>query len=293
MKTKCLFLLLWALSLPLVQAQVEHNYILTCANGGISYQNVQKKESAGTTAVKVVGAILEASAGSNTSTEQHPEYIDAIRTAIAGAVGSAKRIRLADGHFIDMKESGCDLYYDGSVSTINATRRIRTWEDDKKKTHQETEYKATLVGNMNLKNAQTDEVELTIPLNSSAYSDTWMSTVDNAMSYCIERMQDHILNRLNMAYPLHASIVEGSTVKKDKQKEVFIDLGTNFGATKGMTFAVFLVGNVAGHETKKDIGRLRIIEVQGEEISLCKVTKGGRDIKSALDDGETLLITSN
>ena len=40
------------------------------------------------------------------------------------------------------------------------------------------------------------------------------------------------------------------------------------------------------------IGRLKIEEVEGDEISLCKVTKGADKIKTALDEDQTLLITS-
>jgi hypothetical protein len=47
---------------------------------------------------------------------------------------------------------------------------------------------------------------------------------------------------------------------------------------------------IAGREAKKQIGKLRVEEVQGEDISLCKVQSGGRDIKTALDSGETLVI---
>ena len=53
---------------------------------------------------------------------------------------------------------------------------------------------------------------------------------------------------------------------------------------------VYTVKMVAGKEAKKQIGKLKIEDVQGDDISLCKVQSGGRDIKKALDDGETLVI---
>lgn len=96
----------------------------------------------------------------------------------------------------------------------------------------------------------------------------------------------------NAIFPLHASIIEAGEVKKDKQKEVFIDLGAANGAYKGVQFDVFLVKTVAGKEARTMIGRLKIEEVQGDEISLCKVTKGSDKIKNALDQGQTLMITS-
>ena len=61
---------------------------------------------------------------------------------------------------------------------------------------------------------------------------------------------------------------------------------------KGQQFDVFLVKTIAGKEAKTIIGRLKIEEVEGDEISLCKVTKGADMIKTALDENHVLLITS-
>ena len=61
---------------------------------------------------------------------------------------------------------------------------------------------------------------------------------------------------------------------------------------KGLQFDVFLVKTIAGKEAKTMIGRLKIEEVEGDEISLCKVIKGADKIKTALDEDQTLLITS-
>ena len=44
--------------------------------------------------------------------------------------------------------------------------------------------------------------------------------------------------------------------------------------------------------TRKQIGRLRVKDIEGDEVSLCKVTSGGKDIKAALDAEKQLLIIS-
>lgn len=49
---------------------------------------------------------------------------------------------------------------------------------------------------------------------------------------------------------------------------------------------------IAGKEARTIIGRLKIEEVDGDEISLCKVTKGSDKIKTALDEGQTLMVVS-
>lgn len=294
-KTILFTLLFQLLFFSNVLAQTNKNVIFRCAKGDISYVIAKEaKQSTTKTVGNVLGQILELSAGQNTTIENHPEYADAIRSAIAGAIGNARRITVIDGKFISGEIAPGDpaLYFDGSISSITTTRRLRTWEDDDKKKHEETEYKGNITAVINLKDAHTDAIVKSISINSSSYSEYWLATSDKALGYTLDNMKQQITNSLNYAYPLYASIVEGSTVKKDKQKEVFIDLGEPSGVYSGLHFAVYSVQNIAGKEAKKEIGRIKINEVMGDEISKCKVIRGGKEIKEAIDNGATLLITS-
>jgi hypothetical protein len=110
------------------------------------------------------------------------------------------------------------------------------------------------------------------------------------MMKALENLSGRVTRYYNRWLPLTAKVLEGARDKKDKQKEVYIDLGSAEGAYPGLHMAVYTVKTVAGREAKKQIGKLRVEEVQGEDISLCKVQSGGRDIKTALDSGETLVI---
>lgn len=292
---KKVYIILTSLLLSIgVQAQVERNIIFTCAAGNIIYSEpTPQKETVAKTVGKILGTALEATAGSATTTTKHPEYIDALRASIIGGVGNARRVRTVDGQFESIAESGCDMYVEATISSISTTHRTRVWEDKDKKKHTASEYKGNVTGNITFKSVNSDEIIKTLTINTSAYSESWLATEDKALGYCLSSIKNWITDRLNSSYPLHASIVEGAREKKDKEKEVYIDLGSPSGVYKGMTFTVYVVGQVAGRETKKQIGKLRITEVEGDEISLCKVTKGGKDIKSSLDAGKTLLITSN
>ena len=80
--------------------------------------------------------------------------------------------------------------------------------------------------------------------------------------------------------------------KKDKQKELYIDLGTAHGLQEGVHFDVYAIGSIGGKETRKEIGRLKVKSIEGDEVSLCKVTSGGKDIKAAIDAQQQLLIIS-
>ena len=120
----------------------------------------------------------------------------------------------------------------------------------------------------------------------------WMTSGERAVTNALERLTARVADYYNHLFPLHASIIEKGESKKDKQKDVYIDLGAADGVYKGQQFDVLTVATIAGREARTLIGRLKIEEIEGDDISLCKVTKGSDKIKTALDEGQTLLIVS-
>lgn len=285
-----------ALALALtVEAQVERNVTYRCARGNLTYtEPVQKKESTSKTVGKIFGSVLQAAAGVSNTTTDYPQYADAVKDAIMGGIGSARRINVIDGSFLpgELAEGETAMYCDASVSNISCTTRIMTWEDKDKKKHERTEYRGNIVGTMNLKDAKNDQIVITHTVNSSSWVSSWADTPDKAIGYAIDGMKDYIRTMLNNAFPIYANIVEGARATDTKSKEVYINVGEAIGCYNGMHFNVYTVKTVAGKEAKKQIGQLRVTETMGDDISLCKVQRGGAEIKTAIDAGETLLITS-
>lgn len=89
--------------------------------------------------------------------------------------------------------------------------------------------------------------------------------------------------------------------KKDKVPQYYAQIGltlhlkdpaTAHGLQEGVHFDVYAIGNIGGKETRKEIGRLKVKSIEGDEVSLCKVTSGGKDIKAAIDAQQQLLIIS-
>ena len=95
----------------------------------------------------------------------------------------------------------------------------------------------------------------------------------------------------NECYPIRANIIERGVEKRDKTKEVYIDVGSRF-IGEDIHFNVYVVGQVAGRETRKQIGRIRVRETMGDDVSLCKVQKGGKEIKAAFDRGDAIVAIS-
>ena len=145
---------------------------------------------------------------------------------------------------------------------------------------------------LTVKDAKTGEVIANTSVNGRGTEFSSTSTSDQAIREAIARLAGSVTAWLNKYRPLQANIVEGAAAKKNKQKEVYIDLGSSEGAYAGLHMGVFQVKTVAGREAKSQIGKLRIEEVEGDDISLCKVQSGGKDIKAALDAGETLKVLS-
>ena len=56
-----------------------------------------------------------------------------------------------------------------------------------------------------------------------------------------------------------------------------------------MHLTVYSVKTIAGRYARKELGKLKITDVMGDDISLCKVTSGGKNIKAALDEGQQVV----
>ncbi len=182
-----------------------------------------------------------------------------------------------------------NLIVDGTVNYISTTRELRTRSDKKEKI---PEFYAQIGLTLNLKDAASGNVinSQVFEVNKSSWS--WFKSTDSAIKDALEGLRKKLVRYYNSAFPYSAHILERGTEKKDKQKELYIDLGASHGLQEGTHLAVYVIGSIGGKETRKQIGRLKVNAVEGDEVSLCKVVSGGKDIKAALDAGEQLLIIS-
>lgn len=288
MKKNSIMLCILALlvSISAQAAQEGRNAVFTTALNSLQYTPKESKQTAG----KVIGEVLTAIVAGETTKEMEG-YEEAVRAAVLKGLSGARRIKAIDGQLSQEEAAQPNTWYvDGTISTISSTTKIDTWEDKDKKKHSRTLYSGVVGVTLHFKDAHTDEVLFSPTFNITSSDTSWLDTAQGALNSAIVALSNRITRYLNQALPLSALIIEGAREKKDKAKEVYIDLGDDDGCVKGMHFDVFTVRTVAGHEAKKKVGRLKVTDVQGDDISLCKVQSGGRDIKSAIDAGEQLLI---
>ena len=261
-------------------AQSDKNVCYRVRIGAVEYTVPEQKTTVGS----VIGGVAEAALTGKT-TLRLPAYADAVKASVVSGIGNAMRLTVLE----DTSTEG-DYVVSGSISNISTTTRL---EAPVKKGASGTEYfKALISVTVNITNASNGEV---IDSHTFRISDSdlgWMGSRDRAMSDALAILSKRVASYYNSLFPLHAAVVERGDTDKDKQKTVYIDLGSALNVTEGMQFDVYSVREIAGKEARAEIGRLKISKIMGEDISMCKVTKGDRQLKTALDNNETLVVTS-
>ena len=235
---------------------------------------------------EVASAILDVLADQTTTEE--PGYTDALRASVIMALGNVRRFTVTDGRQVSPNEN-TNIIADGTINYISITRELKLASNKKDKIPQ---FYAQISLTLNLKDAATGTLlnSQVFEVNKSGWS--WVNSNDTAIKNALESLRKKVEKFYNTAFPYTAHILERGVEKKDKQKELYIDLGAAHGLQKGTHFDVFVIGNIGGKETRKQIGRLKVKSVEGDEVSLCKVTSGGKDVKAALDAQQQLLIVS-
>ena len=256
--------------------------------GNVVYTHHDDKMSAGDAVGKVLTGVL-----TGKTSVQATNYEEDVKSAIVKGLSSAYRFRFNDGllRLDDVVQEG-NLVVDALITNIQAKSSSRTRKDNDGKTHVDTWYTGIVEATLTLKDAKTGEVIANPTVNGQGSGNSNFDTSDKAIQDAINRLSGRITSWLNKFRPLQANIIEGAAAKKDKQKEVYIDLGSSEGAFEGLHMGVYEVKNIAGREARAEIGKLRIVAVEGEDISRCKVQSGAKDIKAALDAGLQLRVLS-
>ena len=234
----------------------------------------------------VVGAVLDVLADQTTTEE--PGYSDALRASVIMALSNVRRFKVTDGLQVAPNDA-TNFIVDGTINYISITRELKLASNKKDKIPQ---FYAQISLTLNIKDVTTGTVlnSQVFEVNKTGWS--WVNSTDTAIKNALETLRKRLEKYYNTAFPYTAHILERGTEKKDKQKELYIDLGASHGMRTGTHFTVYILGSIGGKETRKQIGRLKVTSVEGDEVSLCKVSSGGKDIKAALDAQQKLLIIS-
>lgn len=276
-----------SLTVSAQDTQTNRNQVYNIMLNNVEYTHRDEKLSAG----EAVGQILSGVLTGQTSV-QASKYEDDVKNAIIKGLSGAHRFRYNDGlaQLKDVVQEG-NIVVNAVITNIQAessTSSLKLKDDVKTS----TTYRGIVEAMLTLKDLKTGEVIANPSFGGKGTSFSSYSTSDKAIKEAIAHFATRITAWLNKYSPLQAIIIEGTAAKKDKQKEVYIDLGSSEGAYEGLHMGVFQVKKIGGREAKSQIGKLKIEAVEGDDISRCKVQSGGKDIKAAIDAGEKLRVIS-
>lgn len=276
-----------SLTVSAQDTQTNRNQVYNIMLNNVEYTHRDEKLSAG----EAVGQILSGVLTGQTSV-QASKYEDDVKNAIIKGLSGAHRFRYNDGlaQLKDVVQEG-NIVVNAVITNIQAessTSSLKLKDDVKTS----TTYRGVVEAMLTLKDLKTGEVIANPSFGGKGTSFSSYSTSDKAIKEAIAHFATRITAWLNKYSPLQANIIEGTAAKKDKQKEVYIDLGSSEGAYEGLHMGVFQVKKIGGREAKSQIGKLKIEAVEGDDISRCKVQSGGKDIKAAIDAGEKLRVIS-
>lgn len=124
---------------------------------------------------------------------------------------------------------------------------------------------------------------------------TFAST--NPMENVVAHMARSLTERMQRLCPSVAprAAVSGFVVKtddeaKNKTHTLYINLGTAQELRKGDVLNVYALKTVGNYSGRELVGSVSVADVQGPELSYCKVKKGERDIFAAIQTGATLVV---
>lgn len=219
---------------------------------------------------------------------QDQSYMPAVRNGIVKGLSFVRRFIYKDVPPEQLRKEAQESGTTGYIADCTVTS-LGSYLDIKSSS--KTMY-GSVTFSISLKNAVTDEVVTTKQFDE--YYGLYGPTIlpENAINNAIDYATSDVAVYFSSMFPFQGSIIEKGGSKSDKQKEVYINLGNNWSVYVGQKFHVYTVQYIAGREAKREIGKLKVKEVMGEDISFCKVTSGGSEIKKQLDQGATVIVVS-
>ncbi len=188
-----------------------------------------------------------------------------------------------------MRELGADYIITGRVNGYSRDKKRVSTEliTGEKKTY--TRYTVKLQFTINALNAADGSVVGTEIINESSSS---IKSYEEAMLDVLKSLDYEVELFIQKYFPLEIFIAEISSQKRGKAKEVLIAAGSELGIEKGDKFKVLEITMLSGMKREKEIGKIRVKEVEGTNFSMCKVNNGGEEIFKKFNEGKKIVCVS-
>lgn len=165
-----------------------------------------------------------------------------------------------------------------------------------------TNYKASATFILRMVNALDGTLigskTFTLPKTFSVGKLTGLVIVNKSQDEAVQAIKGEITKAMKdfvaETFPVAGTIEEVESLSKNnKEIETFyISIGSVDGLVKGEKLDVKTERKVGQKTASKVIGEVEVVDIVGDDISLCKVKKGGADIKAAYDAGQNIKVST-
>lgn len=221
------------------------------------------------------------------------QWVTKLKSGILEGLTSTGRLDVVDGATLgglssvtaeaiaQLREAGAKYYLEATLETITTS----TDSYDGK-----TMYKAKMEYAYQLYDV-TSAATLINKKNSHYGSSS--DGFDAATADAFGLVDNDLVALVNNVFRVSAEIkAVNETHPKKGIKSVYLGAGSSDGVVKGNIFEIFKVMDVAGELITEKIGEMKVVEVKSASLSLCNVTKGGKELQDALDNDIPIQVTS-
>lgn len=221
------------------------------------------------------------------------QWVAKMRSSILQGLTSTGRLDVVDGAamnglpsvtseaILKLKEAGIQYYLEAALETI--TTSTETYDG-------KTSYKAKMEYTYQLYDVSSGA---TVSNMKDSHYGSSTNGYDAAIADSFSLVDNDIVSMVNNVFRVSAEIkAVNETHPKKGIKSVYLGAGSSDGVTKDNIFEIFKVMDVAGEKITEKIGEMKVVEVKSANLSLCNVTKGGKELQDAMDNEIPVQVTS-
>ena len=246
------------------------------------------------------------------------KYAETVRSAVMEGLHASNRVNIIDidtndalkveadrrdsgvsaGDKLDrlamMGQEGADFIIQGVVNDITISETVTTDSKGNKSYSYEPVYAFTLKVIDPKTGKITETQSFKIPNGIFDFSGFTILAYspDEAVTAYSKIIPKKLNKFINAAFPIQGIVLEMADTKGSEVKTLYISVGDALGAKKGQKYDVREVRTIAGRESRKTIGEIEVVDVEGDDISLCKVKKGGKEIYKSISGENKVIVTS-
>lgn len=190
-----------------------------------------------------------------------------------------------------MVEEGADYIINGRISSL-AVKEHRTEKGSRT-------YTVAIAYTIKVIDPNTGKLVYTKNLKHECPKDPILgisicshTTPDDGVTHVCGKAVKGMMPVIQEVFPLIGTFLEVDKVNKDKVESMYMRLGSASGVSRRDRFDVCIERIIGGEKSEKKIGEVEVDAVEGVNISHVKVKSGHREIKSAIDGGQTIVFKS-